>query len=328
MKISICSLFAFSGGLVLALPLTMVAAAPSPSPSTFPTATPPPSVSPAASPGGSMFGNLDDRMRTLDQEMDNIFTNTFRNFGHWFDQSAFSSSVDLRDQKDRYVVRFYLPNGQDVSKVNAKIENGALHLTAGGEMKTKNGASTERYEQIIGLPGPVQADKMKMERKKNLVVVILPKPEGSNVTAASPSPVTTPAGSLGMTAPWDNSIINQMARMQGRMDQLMQEAFPHDVWSAASSSRLGSAVNLDDQQNKYIVHFYLPDRNLSDVNVSLKNSQLDLKAKAQEKNKTAGINAQSYAQYEQMITMPGPVKEKGMKVERKGETVTVTVPKA
>jgi HSP20 family molecular chaperone IbpA len=91
-------------------------------------------------------------------------------------------------------------------------------------------------------------------------------------------------------------------------------------------------MNLEDQPGKYVVHYYLPGRNLSDVNVKFENGQLHLSEQKQEKTSddTAGGKTQSttVARYESMTTLPGPVKESEMKVDRKEGSVVVTLPKA
>lgn len=266
-------------------------------------------------------------MRQLDSQLDNIFTNTFRNFGNWFDQSMLSASIDLRDQKDKYVARVHLPGEQDMSKVDARVENGALHITAEGEQAKNGAASAQRFEQVLSLPGPVQSDKMRVDRKQNLVVITLPKAAGTNAakTTASTMPSTNAAP---VVTNWDQSIVNEMARMQGRMDQIVQDAFPNDFMKGSSPLNVGSAVNVKDAKDKYVVRFYLPDRDLENVNVKLENGRLHLSAKQQTEKKSANASSESYAQYQQMVTMPGPVKDQGMKIDRKGSTIVVTVPKA
>ena len=59
------------------------------------------------------------RLRDLETQMDNLFANSFRDFGAFFGQSRLASSVDLREQNDKYVARVYVPNGE-TSKVNAR----------------------------------------------------------------------------------------------------------------------------------------------------------------------------------------------------------------
>jgi HSP20 family molecular chaperone IbpA len=279
----------------------------------------------------SPVSSFDQRMHNLESQMDAIFTDTFHNAGNWFRGSKFASSVDLREEKDNYVVRLYLPD-TDTSKVNARIDNNALHITTANEQAGKEHGQAQPYEEIIGLPGPVQSAKMQIQRKQNLVVITVPKTE-SSIASSSPNSTAKPAGSpAGNAADWDQSMINEMARMQGRMDQLSRDLFP-DNWTQGSSDQwLGSAVNVDDQKNKYVVHFYLPDRDLSNVNVKLENGRLDLTAKEEKKadQRTAGTNFHDYesGNFEEMISLPGPVKQNGMTVDRRDGTVVVTVPKA
>lgn len=268
-------------------------------------------------------------MQQLDNQLDSVFADTFRGFGNTFSNSAFASSIDLRDQKDKYVVRVFVPNA-DTSKVNAKVEGDTLHVTASGEEKTKNSSQSARYEQMITLPGPVQSDKMKIERKQNLVVIDLPKAKG---VQASSSPNASPgADALGNNyAGIDQNIIRQMARMQQRMNQMFVHAFPDDesgLTNDFDSGEFGSAVHVDDLKDKYVVHFNLPDKNLQDVNVKLENGQLRVTASETEKQQSKNASVFRSGDYDQVMTLPGPVQKKGMKVERQNGTIVVTLPKA
>ena len=65
-------------------------------------------------------------------------------------------------------------------RVNVTVENNLLHVTAEAAQKENGAGQSERYEQIISLPGPVESDKMQIDRKKNLVVITLPKAIGDN----------------------------------------------------------------------------------------------------------------------------------------------------
>ncbi len=269
-------------------------------------------------------------MERLDDQLDSVFADTFRNFGDPFRDSAFASSIDLRDQKDRYVVRLYVP-GPDTSKVNAQVEGNVLHITASGEKSTQNASQSERYEQVISLPGPVKSKEMRIERKQNLVIVTLPKAKSALAAASAvPSPAASPFASSSNLGDFDDSIINRMTQMQARMNQMFQDAFPEEnnLTSGFSSLRLGSAVHVDDQKNQYVVHFSLPDRDLQNVNVKLEDGQLRLSASESQSTKTKGARSLQAGNYEQIMTLPGPVKEKGMKVERKDGTIVVTLPKA
>lgn len=283
-------------------------------------------------PTGSPFADVQLRMRELGKQMDDIFAQTFRSFGNSFGGSGFASSVDLREQKDRYVARVYVPNG-DTSKVNAAIENGELRITMQGA-EAKNGvAASENFQQIISLPQPVRADQMQVDRKPNVVVITIPK-SNSAVAVASPqpSPGASVSGSTSAIADWDQRMIDDMRQMQARMDEVFRNVFPSDILNGTNMLRLGSSVNVEDQKDKYTVHFILPDRDLSNVKVDYQNGELRLTA--QEEKKTSSNAAPNLMErvergrYEEMITLPGPVKESEMKVNRQANAVVVTLPKA
>ena len=303
---------------------------PSSSETSIPTVTPAPSatISPTVAPlpTGSPFAAVQLRLRDLESKLDNAFAESFRDFGTLFGPSAFGSSVDLREQKDKYVARIFPPNG-DTSKVNAKIENGALDITIEGKNASQN------YEQIISLPQPVRADEMKVERKQNFVVITIPKSTPA-VAAASPEPTseaTAPSSAIAATD-WDQRMLDEMNRMQTRMDQVFRDAFPSDLLNSANMLRLGSTVNVEDQKDKYVVHFTLPNRDLANLDVKFENGRLHVTAQEQRttaSNTSPGkMEAVERGRYEEMITLPGPVKDSDMKVDRKGASVDVTLPKA
>jgi HSP20 family molecular chaperone IbpA len=309
---------------------------PTPSPTATPTASlsPTTTLSPAISPtpSGSPFADIHLRMRDLQSQLDNIFAETFRDFGTSFGQTGFASSVDLRDLKDKYVVRIYLPSG-DTSKVDAKIDNGNLDITMNGVETNK--AGSQNYQEVISLPEPVQSNQMQIQRKPNMVVITVPK-SGSNALAAA-SPAAAP--STGATASpfhlaedWDQRMIDDMRQMENRMDQVLRNTFPNDFRNAANTLTLGSTVNVEDQKDKYVVHFTLPDHNISNVKLDFTNGELRLSAEEQKKasNTTANGNVEKLerGRYQEMITLPGPVKEDQMQVARKMDAVVVTLPKA
>jgi HSP20 family molecular chaperone IbpA len=142
-------------------------------------------VASASTSGASASSDLDQKMHQIDNQLDSIFADTFRSFGGWFGASALASSIDLQEQKNSYVVRVYVPEFE-ISKVNARVENNALHVTAEAAQKENGASQSERYEQIISLPGPVESNKMQIDRKKNLVVITLPK-AANTIAATSPS---------------------------------------------------------------------------------------------------------------------------------------------
>ena len=170
---------------------------------------------------------------------------------------------------------------------------------------------------------------MHIDKKGNLVVITVPKtlPSAPAVAMNSSAPPAATSPSAAGTGDWDQTMFNQLARMQSGIDQAIHDVFQNDPLTGASASHLGSAMNVDDQKDKYVVHFYLPNRNLSDVNVKFENGQIHLTGEASSKTAAGTVQTASAARYEELITLPGPVKENEMKVERKTGAVVVTLPK-
>ena len=152
------------------------------------------STKPPASPWRSNWDAWDrdvlEQMARMQREMDRIFSQAFSEFrsqpelAEFFDQARFGSSLDLQEEKDKYVVRVYLPD-REMDNVNVTIEGQVLKLEAKGEntrREEKEGVLVSRkaqYSQVLTLPGPVQTDKMTVERKENMLVVTLPKASAS-----------------------------------------------------------------------------------------------------------------------------------------------------
>jgi HSP20 family molecular chaperone IbpA len=282
--------------------------------------SPVPAMSPLNT--ASPFGDVQLRMRNLQSDMDKIFAQTFHDFGSSFGQSGFASSVDLREQNDKYVARIYLPNG-DTSKVNATIKDGNLDINMnGGAGKNQN------FEQVITLPEPVRADQMHIDRKPNMVVITVPKQDPTGVAQNSANSGSSP----GLASDWDQRMIDGMREMEHRMNSLFESGFPNDVFNGTNALQLGSAVNVEDQKDKYVVHFALPTNDVSNVNVNFKDGELRLTAREQKESPKNSSQAApttiERGQYEEMITLPGPVKEDEMQVNRQANAVIVTLPKA
>ena len=76
----------------------------------------------------------------------------------------------------------------------------------------------------------------------------------------------------------------------------------------------------------------MPDRDLSNVDVKFENGHLHLTAreeKSASSNAAAGtMQSVERGRYEEMIALPGPVKDSDMKVDRKGASIVVTLSKA
>ena len=98
-------------------------------------------------------------------------------------QLGYSSSFDLKDRKDHFELRAYLPD-VNASDVNVKIDNDSvLHVSVTQrkqETKNSNGGKATfselgQYEQIVTLPEPVKSNEMKIDRRGHEVVITIPK---------------------------------------------------------------------------------------------------------------------------------------------------------
>jgi HSP20 family protein len=143
---------------------------------------------PALSPLSDWDRDIFARMEKMRRDMDRAFEDAFREFGGsvehkgFFDEPRFGSSLDLKEDGENYVVRVYLPD-RDVQDVDVTVEDRTLKIaareaeTTKKEEKTGTLHSTRKaaYAQVLTLPGPVQSDKMQVEKKEEMVIVTIPK---------------------------------------------------------------------------------------------------------------------------------------------------------
>lgn len=129
------------------------------------------------------------RMEQMQEEIDRAIRNATEQFSLGPGATAFrpdagySSSFDLRDRKDHFELRAYLPD-VDASDVNVKIDNGrTLHVSANHKKQEskRNGAGEEsvtelgEYEQMVTLPESVRANDMRVQRNGHEVIITIPK---------------------------------------------------------------------------------------------------------------------------------------------------------
>ena len=131
-----------------------------------------------------------------------------------------------------------------------------------------------------------------------------------------------------------------------RQMELMQEEIDRAIRRATEQFRIGpstsvfrpdigysSSFDLRDRNDHFEVRAYLPDAQASDVNVRVdddKTLHVSVEQRNQETKKNNGSQATvtELGHYEQVITLPEPVKSADMKVDRKGHEVVITIPKA
>lgn len=269
-----------------------------------------------------------EKMKRWQNEMSDKFSETFnalRNESRNKDKSIAMVSVDLREGNDSYVLRLNLPD-RDLEKIEVTLDGDNLSIVAPAEGKAA------RYEQTLVLTSVAMAAKPVIERKpkENLVIVTIPK-----APSASPDDKKAPATAGQPEESWDRDVLEHMDRMHQEMDRIFKNAFeeframPEHV-GVFDEPRFGSSFIVHDEDGEYVVRAYLPERDLKDLKVTVEGQTLKIEAKAETtgEEKQKGVVSSYKAEYSQTLSLPGPVRKDGMKVERKNGMVVVTLPKA
>lgn len=158
-----------------------------------------PAVFPEPGLGGNFASNGDSNastwdpfqaMRRMQEEMNRSFAESFSHFyasprfGDRVRPSAAIPDVDLREEKDRYVVKADIPGAEDAN-VNVTLEERTLRIKA--DTKEEKRQETDsghllRHERVVGhferaltLPGPVDATAMQTEYHDGVLTVTIPK---------------------------------------------------------------------------------------------------------------------------------------------------------
>jgi HSP20 family molecular chaperone IbpA len=136
------------------------------------------------------FDNWDPfrEMRNMQAEMDEMFQRSITRFHMnpqmdlFKDDAGYSSSLDVRELKDRYEVRAFLPDAKDSdTKVNLqgnRLDVEVTHKQTEQQQNTNSLASTTewgRYTQTVELAGKLNSEKMKVERKEHELLITIPK---------------------------------------------------------------------------------------------------------------------------------------------------------
>jgi HSP20 family molecular chaperone IbpA len=130
----------------------------------------------------------------------------------------------------------------------------------------------------------------------------------------------------------------ELERMQKQIDRAIRDATEDFAFAPGTNMfkpdvGYSSSFDLRDRKDHYELHAYLPDVNPSDVNVKIDNDQtlrVSVKQQKQEtkntKNGSASIT--QLGEYEQVVTLPEPVRSQDMKINRNGHEIVITIPKA
>ena len=158
----------------------------------------------------------------------------------------------------------------------------------------------------------------------------------STTTTAQTTAKAEPKDLGGWHDDWDP--FRQMQQMQEEIDRTIRRATEHfQLGPNASLFRpdagYTSSFDLRDKNDHFELRAYLPDVEASDVSVKIDDDRVlhvSVAQKKQEKKKETGSESEVTAlgHYEQVVTLPDPVRGSDMKIDRNGHEVIITIPKA
>ena len=242
------------------------------------------------------------------------------------------ASMDLREQSDSYVLRLHFPD-RDINLVEAGLSDGRnLHVTAPAS------GTLGAYEQNIILEEVAPGAKPELEKQPDSGLVIIRVSKTPSDKKPAPEANSMPGKELPAASdPWDVRMIEHMKRMGQDMDDMLHENADDMMdhpnakhWLDRSS--FNSAYDLQEEEGRYVVRAYLPERSAEQVKVSVREQNLIIEAVAE---KTSGMDAgkdgkatmRHMRQYAQSIALPGPVDGDHIEIERKEGLLLIRIPK-
>ena len=142
----------------------------------------------------TLFPGADDawdpfrEMRDLQAQMDKMFQRSISRFqlsplmDPFKNDTGYSLSLDVRELKDRYEVRAYLPDAK-ATDANVKLEGNRLQVEVtnrpmAGQKNTNAVVQNEEwghYTQVVELAGKLNGSQMKVEQKNHELLITIPK---------------------------------------------------------------------------------------------------------------------------------------------------------
>lgn len=288
----------------------------------------------AAEPENGQPAGFSGKMRAMQDRMSHRFHETWSELRHAMDgarhgkPAVSSASVDLREQNDGYTLRISLP-GRDLDKVQVRLADGSqLHILSPA------GAKAGAYEQILVLEGlaPGTVPEVRKIPQEHLVIVHLAKAPAPPETQAEtrempPKPLPAPPEA------WDRDILERMERMRREMDGMFHESVKDfgdmpRMRHLFDEARLGSSVDLREEDGKFIVRAYLPRRDMENVKVTVENENvLHIESEESSEKSRDGVALKRQSRYSQMLTLPAPVDAAGLKVDRRMGMLIISIPR-
>ena len=292
----------------------------------------------AAQDKSTMPERMKERSRQMQEKMSQHFHRTWSGMrdamrGHkGAGKPLADASMDLREQSDTYVLRLHFPD-RDIDLVEVGIADGRnLRVTAPAS------GTLGAYEQNITLEEVTPGAKPEVEKRPDSGLVIIRISKTPSAKKTAPEANTTPSKELpGATDPWDVRMLEHMKRMSQDMDDMLHEN-ADDMMDHPNTKRwidrssFNSAYNLQEEEDRYVVRAYLPERSAEQVKVSVRGQNLIIEAVAE---KTSGMEVgkdgkatmRHMRQYAQSIALPKPVDGDHIEIERKEGLLLIHIPK-
>jgi HSP20 family molecular chaperone IbpA len=163
-----------------------------------------------------------------------------------------------------------------------------------------------------------------------------PRTTSQKTTAPETIARNEPKESSALRDDWDP--FREMQQMQEEIDRTIRRAT--ERFQLGPSANLfrpeagySSSFDLRDKQDHFELRAYLPDVETSDVSVKIDDDRVLHVSVAQKKQETKKDNGSeshvtALGHYEQVVTLPEPVKGSDMKIDRNDHEMIVTIPKA
>lgn len=163
-----------------------------------------------------------------------------------------------------------------------------------------------------------------------------PRTTSQKTTAPETIARNEPKESSALRDDWDP--FREMQQMQEEIDRTIRRAT--ERFQLGPSANLfrpeagySSSFDLRDKQDHFELRAYLPDVETSDVSVKIDDGRVLHVSVAQKKQETKKDNGSeshvtALGHYEQVVTLPEPVKGSDMKIDRNDHEMIVTIPKA
>lgn len=167
-------------------------------------------------------------------------------------------------------------------------------------------------------------------------------PQGEKGKGAPPTGLFTPQDPFGnfFNTPFDPNSwnpFNDIEAMRKQMDQMFDQTFQHfnsspQFNNLSSGMSFNPKLDIEENDQEYIVRMDIPGADSSKINATIEDRTLTISGVREEEVSGQEPNRQlreerRLGQFERVMTLPGPVKQSGMKANYKDGVLTVVIQK-